>query len=101
MQCGVEEIKKVNSPSQYGMYLLRKEEMLLTEGRNNVREFILFHVTSKSRALESLTTGLDWRRSQRTKFGCGVSFSDDADYSNYYADRSSIEGIIIMSIIMY
>jgi len=78
----------------YGMYLLRKEEM-----RYGDKELILYHVTTKSRALESLKNGLDWRRTRRSKFGCGVSFSDDADYANYYADHSPKEGIMIVFII--
>jgi len=76
----------------YGMYMLRKEEMKLTFGQS-VQEKLLFHVTTESRAVESLDSGLDWRRTRRFKFGCGVSFSDDIDYANYYADNSSIEGI--------
>jgi len=75
------------------MYLLREEEMKLEVGRR-VQEKLLFHVTTESRAMESLSSGLDWRRTQRNKFGCGVSFSDNADYANYYADKSPSEGII-------
>ncbi|XP_060881192.1 ras guanine nucleotide exchange factor R-like [Metopolophium dirhodum] len=81
-RCNVDLIHVVNAPQMYGMYLLRKEEMQYGD-----RELILYHVTTKSRALESLKNGLDWRRTRRSKFGCGVSFSDDADYANYYADH--------------
>lgn len=83
----------------YGMYLLRKEEMQLTNGRDDGQELMLYHVTTKSRALESLNSGLDWRRIRRSKFGCGVSFSDDAEYANYYANQSSPEGKIIVFMI--
>jgi len=76
----------------YGMYLLRKEEMRLTRMGNSDKELFLYHVTTKSRAVESLENGLDWRRTRRSKFGCGVSFSDDADYANYYADKFPKEG---------
>lgn len=79
----------------YGMYLLREEEMKLEVGRR-VQEKLLFHVTTESRAMESLSSGLDWRRTQRNKFGCGVSFSDNADYANYYADKSPSEGILCL-----
>lgn len=64
-----------------------------------VQEKILYHVTTESNALETLESGLDWRRTQRAKFGCGVSFSDDADYANYYANSSNGEGTIIVFII--
>jgi len=79
----------------YGMYLLRKEEMKLDVGRR-VQEKLLFHVTTESRAMESLNSGLDWRRTRRSKFGQGVSFSNDADYANYYADNFHSEGISII-----
>lgn len=69
----------------YGMYLLRKEEMKLNYG--NVRELELYHVTTERKGIESLENGLDWRRTRRSKYGRGVSFSDDADYANFYADN--------------
>lgn len=76
----------------YGMYLLRKEEMRLENGGYDAQELVLYHVTAKSRALESLKNGLDWRLTRRAKFGYGVSFSNDVDYGNYYANRSTNEG---------
>ncbi|XP_060879748.1 transcription factor SPT20 homolog [Metopolophium dirhodum] len=86
-RCNVDLIHVVNDPQMYGMYLLRKEEM-----RHGDKERILYHVTTMSRALESLKSGLDWRRTGCSKlFGCGVLFSDDADYANYYADHSPKE----------
>lgn len=94
LQCNVDLIHVVNVPQMYGMYLLRKEEMQLTHEGNSEKERILYHVTTKSRAVESLKNGLDWRRTRRSKFGCGVSFSDDADYANYYADKLPKEGTI-------
>lgn len=89
--CNVNLIHLVNAPQMYGMYLLRKEEMQLTYGEYSLQELVLYHVTSKSRAMESLKNGLDWRRTRRSKYGHGVSFSDDADYANYYADNRSKE----------
>lgn len=51
--------------------------------------------------MESLKSGLDWRRTRRFKYGRGVSFSDDADYANYYAaDYLPDEGIKILFMIM-
>lgn len=83
----------------YGMYMLREEEMKLVVGRS-VQEKLMFHVTTESRAMEALDSGLDWRRTRRNKFGQGVSFSDDADYANYYADKFTNESIIIVFIIL-
>lgn len=68
----------------YGMYLLRKEEMQLNNGKeNDVEEMMLYHVTAKSRAKQSLVdSGLDWRRTERSRYGCGVSFSDNITYAD-------------------
>lgn len=82
----------------YGMFKLRYEEMKLVAGKN-VKKRLLYHVTTESRALESLETGLDWRRTVRAKYGYGVSFSDDADYANFYADKFTDEGRIILFMI--
>ncbi|CAI6358745.1 unnamed protein product [Macrosiphum euphorbiae] len=95
--CNINKIHQVHAPQMYGMYMLRKEEMNLTFGQS-VQEKLLFHVTTESRALESLDSGLDWRRTRRSKFGCGVSFSDDIDYANYYADNSSAEDTRVIMI---
>ncbi|XP_050053160.1 uncharacterized protein LOC114119596 [Aphis gossypii] len=95
--CNISKIKQVYYPQMYGMYLLREEEMKLEVGRR-VQEKLLFHVTTESRAMESLSSGLDWRRTQRNKFGCGVSFSDNADYANYYADKSPSEDTRVIMI---
>lgn len=94
LQCTINLIHRVNAPQMYGMYLLRKEELQSTP-EYLFQEIILYHVTIKSRAMESLKSGLDWRRTRRSKYGRGVSFSDDADYANYYAaDYLPDEGII-------
>lgn len=83
----------------YGMYLLRKEEMLLKKYQKDnscqVQERILYHVTTQQKGLQSLENGLDWRRTKRSRYGQGVSFSDDADYADYYANHSAGEGNII------
>lgn len=76
----------------YGMYLLRKEEMLLEN--LGVQELILYHVTTEQKGLQSLENGLDWRRTIRARFGKGVSFSDDADYADFHASHSAVRGII-------
>ncbi|CAI6368088.1 unnamed protein product [Macrosiphum euphorbiae] len=95
--CNISQIRLVCAPQMYGMYMLRKEEMNLDLGQR-VQEKLLFHVTTESRAMESLDCGLDWRRTRRNKFGCGVSFSDDADYANYYANKSPSEGTRVIMI---
>lgn len=80
----------------YGMYLLRKEEMLLEKSQKGnpckVQELILYHVTTEQKGIQSLEHGLDWRRTKRSRYGQGVSFSDDAEYADFYANRSGGEG---------
>lgn len=96
-QCNIKKIRQVYAPPMYGMYLLHKEESRM----QGVQEKLLFHVTTESSAMESLETGLDWRRTQRAKFGCGVSFSDDADYANYYANSSPYQGMTTNNNVCY
>ncbi|VVC31370.1 Poly(ADP-ribose) polymerase, catalytic domain [Cinara cedri] len=86
--CQIDKISQVNQPSMYGMYLLRKKEMQL---QNFVQEIQLYHVTTQSKGITSLKNGLNWRLTKRSKFGRGVSFSDDCDYANFYAHFSSRE----------
>ncbi|XP_060879818.1 uncharacterized protein LOC132951834 [Metopolophium dirhodum] len=91
-ECDISKIRQVYAPQMYGMYMLRHEEMKLFVGQRRIQEKLLYHVTTESKAMESLNSGLDWRRTHRSKFGRGgVSFCDDINYANYYADNSSIE----------
>lgn len=96
LQCDIFKIHRVNAPAMYGMYLQHKEEIRLANGGNDVKEKVLCHVTSEPNAVESLTSGLDWRRTQRSRFGSGVSFSNNADYCNVYANKSTNKGIRII-----
>jgi hypothetical protein len=48
----------------------------------------LFHATDIANIPSICTDNLDWRRSVRTKFGDGVSFTPSADYANTYCNRS-------------
>ncbi|XP_060879751.1 uncharacterized protein LOC132951798 [Metopolophium dirhodum] len=88
-QCDILKIQRIHAPQMYGMYLLHKAEMRLQANGGNDIEEVLYHVTAESNAVESLISGLDWRRNQRPRFGSGVSFSDDVDYSNYHANQST------------
>jgi len=70
-----------------GCYLLTKEEYVKRYG--NVTEMELFHATSAHNVPSITRNNLDWRRSVRTKFGMGVSFSPDARYANWHSNRSN------------
>jgi hypothetical protein len=69
-----------------GCYLLKKEEYEKRYGCVNEKE--LFHATSTYNVSSITKCNLDWRRSVRTKFGMGVSFSPDAHYANLHCNRS-------------
>jgi len=89
----VDRVRQVNRQQMYGMYLLRKEEMETENGRTGtaVKELVLYHATTEDKGVESLNGGLDWRRTKRSRYRRGVSFSDDVDYADYYANRSAGE----------
>lgn len=90
----------------YGMYLLRMEEMKMNRKKNpriRVRERVLYHVTTEKNGMRSLENGLDWRLTTRSRYGRGVSFSNDADYADFYANNSQEqtgEGIVAIKNIL-
>uniref|UniRef100_A0A1B6LVC8 Poly [ADP-ribose] polymerase n=1 Tax=Graphocephala atropunctata TaxID=36148 RepID=A0A1B6LVC8_9HEMI len=69
------------------MYDLTKEEYKSRYGR--VTETRLFHATSEFNVNPIIQNNLDWRRVSRSKFGMGVSFSNDADYANFFSNSSN------------
>ena len=49
-----------------------------------------FAAATRQSNVDSITkNNLDWRRSVRTKFGCGVSFSPSATYAHTWCNRSA------------
>jgi hypothetical protein len=49
----------------------------------------LFHATDITNIPSITRDNLDWRRSVRTKFGQGVSFSPDPFYANLHCNRNN------------
>jgi len=49
----------------------------------------LFHATNPSNVSSITKNNLDWRRSVRTKFGEGVSFSPRAGYANLHCNSNN------------
>jgi hypothetical protein len=84
-----------------GCYLLKKEEYEKRYG--SVTEMELFHATGVHNVSSITEYNLDWRRSVRTKFGMGVSFSPDADYANLHCNRSnpSQRAMIIAKVLVH
>jgi len=83
---GPEEVVRVQNPYLWGCYLLKKEECI-NRSDYSITEKVLFHATSQSNVDSITEDNLDWRRSVRTKFGCGVSFSPSATYANTWCNR--------------
>ena len=84
---GPEKVVRVQNPYLWGCYLLKKDECIKRSGYS-ITEKVLFHATSQSNVDSITENNLDWRRSVRTKFGCGVSFSPSATYANTWCNRS-------------
>ena len=70
-----------------GCYLLTKEEYVKRYG--DVTEMELFHATSAHNIPSITRNNLDWRRSVRTKFREGVSFSPSARYAKLHCNRNN------------
>lgn len=81
--------KKVNNYYLKSMYDLKKDEYTSKYGASQVREMTLIHSTSAINVPEIIKDNFDWRRVVRSKYGKGVSFSDDADYANCHSNRSN------------
>jgi hypothetical protein len=81
-------VVRVQNPYLWGSYLLKKEEYL-NRGFGVVIEAKLFHATAEKNVLSICQNNLDWRRSKRTRYGHGVSFSPSADYANTYCNQNA------------
>jgi hypothetical protein len=80
-----EKVVRVQNPYLWGCCLLKKAECI-DRSSCAVDEKIIYHATGQSN-IDSITkNNLDWRRSFRTKFGCGVSFSPSAVYANTWCN---------------
>jgi len=67
------------------MYLLHKEEMELDNSSGRVEVKTLFHCTSVSNAKKIAKNNIDWRLTNRTRFGKGACFSPCPNYASVYA----------------
>lgn len=81
--------KKVKNGFLEAMYNLKKEEYISKYGASNVKERTLIHSTAANNVSGIIKDNFDWRRVVRSKYGVGVSFSDDADYANCHSNRSN------------
>lgn len=82
-------MSKVYNPHLYGMYLLNKEELKNNDDNNfGVQELMLYHATSPSNAKEIAKNNIDWRMTNRSRYGCGACFSKSPAYANRHASST-------------
>lgn len=74
----------MNNPQLFGLYLLCKEELEVTDS-NAVQERMLFHATSPYNVERIVNNNFDWRKTSRARFGQGACFSQEARYAHKYA----------------
>lgn len=82
----VTSIVKIKNPYLWSCYQLKKAEYRNRYG--DVDELTLYHATAEDNAENITSENFDWRRSVRTKFGRGVSFSPDPEYANRYCNKN-------------
>jgi hypothetical protein len=83
----IDSIVRVQNPYLWGSYLLKKEEYL-QRGLFGLVEQKLFHATAAENVMSVVQNNFDWRRTRRSKYGRGVSFSPSAGYGNTYCNQN-------------
>jgi len=78
-------VHKVQNPLLWGLYTLRKNEMEINTKNINVNEWLLYHVTATKNVQSIAENNLDWRFTNRCRYGKGVCFSYCPLYANRYA----------------
>lgn len=84
----IDSVVRVQNPYLWGSYLLKREEYSQYEGVGVVTEHKLFHATAADNVMSIVKGNLDWRRTQRGRYGQGVSFSPSAAYANTYCNQN-------------
>lgn len=78
-------VHKVQNPLLWGLYTLRKNEMEINTKNIKVNEWLLYHVTATKNVQSIAENNLDWRFTNRCRYGKGVCFSYCPLYANRYA----------------
>ncbi|KAJ9582227.1 hypothetical protein L9F63_003437 [Diploptera punctata] len=81
----IHRVERVQNPFLWGSYLLMKGEYK-KRLNNHPTEMVLFHATSENNVRSIAENNFNWRRTVRSKFGKGVSFSPSAKYANKYCN---------------
>jgi hypothetical protein len=85
----IDTVERVQNPYLWGSYMLKKEEYINYLGLGVVNEEKLFHATAKGNVYSIVRNNFDWRRTKRTRYGHGVSFTPSAEYANTYCNNKA------------
>jgi len=85
----IDAVERVQKPYLWGSYVLKKEEYINCLGFDIVSEEKLFHATAKENVYSVVQNNFDCRRTKRTRYGHGVSFSPSAEYANTYCNEKA------------
>jgi hypothetical protein len=85
----IDKVERVQNPYLWGSYVLKKEEYINYLGFGIVCEEKMFHATAKENVYSIVQNNFDWRRTKRTRYGHGVSFSPSAEYANTYCNQNA------------
>lgn len=98
----IDSVERVQNPYLWGSYLLKKEEYMNYPGFGVVNEEKLFHATAKENVYSIVQNNFDWRRTKRTRYGHGVSFSPSAEYANTYCNQKvrSVRALILARVLV-
>ncbi|XP_077283632.1 zinc finger CCCH-type antiviral protein 1-like [Arctopsyche grandis] len=95
----ISRIVKVSQPYLEAAFLLRKHEYHVRGHIYSVKS--LMHSTGTENVESILQSNLDWRRVYRQKYGCGVSFTDIAEYGHKHSrGYSSSQAMIIADVVI-
>jgi len=85
----IDTVERVQNPYLWGSIVLRMEEYINCLGFGIVSEEKLFHATAKENAYSVVQNNFDCRRTKRTRYRHGVSFSPSAEYANTYCNEKA------------
>lgn len=87
----IKRIVKINNAYLYGMYLLCKEEYENQKScepkcTSFLTEETLYHATSPKIANIIAHDNIDWRKTERSRYGIGACFSPSPFYAHLHAN---------------
>ncbi|XP_025094661.1 poly [ADP-ribose] polymerase 14-like isoform X2 [Pomacea canaliculata] len=94
----VESIQRVQNPTLYQQYRAKKRDMKMNNSSNTANEQQLWHGTNAANISSIITNGFNrgYCGQNGTKFGHGVYFATNADFSNSY----TLSGTIFLALVL-